>query len=160
MSTPSVRRAHAADADTVSELFRAYCAFYKSDVDVDAAEAFVRERLQREEAVIFLAERARVPAGFTLLYPKFSSTRLRRDWILNDLFVSPDHRRQSVAQSLLRAATAFVERSGARVVALKTQIQNTPARALYEREGWQLDTEFLTYVFDVEQQAASNAGTR
>lgn len=163
MSRVLVRKAVIDDSGTVAGLYSAYCGFYRSDVTPEAAGKFVRERLEREEAVVFIAEtradthsHPTVAVGFTLLYPKFSSTRLQRDWILNDLFVAPEHRREGAAQALLQAAVAFVKDSGSRVVALKTQVENSPARSLYERAGWRLDEKFVTYVFDVEQHTEGN----
>ncbi|XOV76385.1 MAG: GNAT family N-acetyltransferase [Phycisphaerales bacterium] len=44
---------------------------------------------------------------------------------------------------------AFAKRTGATKMSLKTQAANDAARALYEREGWGLDEEFVTYSREV-----------
>ena len=51
---------------------------------------FLREPLTGEESVVFVALEGGTAAGFTQLYPLFSSVSARRLWVLNDLFVSPE----------------------------------------------------------------------
>ena len=147
----AVRRATLADAPRVAGLFVAYCRFYKvASAREELAEAFVAERMGRGEAVVFVAEDGApggggAPIGFTLLYPKFSSTSMRRDWLLNDLFVDEAARRRGVAGALMDAAESFARAEGAAKIALKTQRNNDAARALYAARGWREDEEFASY---------------
>ena len=146
----SVRRAGIVDLGAIAPLFEAYCAFYEQDAAPEEAIAFVRDRLRVGDSVFFLAE-VREPrggnrgVGFVQLYPKWSSTTMRRDWILNDLFVEPGHRRRGVGRALMEEATAFCRRTGAANVSLKTQVGNEAAQALYESLGWVRDEEFHRY---------------
>jgi len=150
----TIRRADTPDAERLAPLFEAYCRFYETHNDPAHAQQYVTDRLANREAVVFLAfanamdaEREdATPIGFTLVYPKFSSTMLRRDWLLNDLYVEPSERRKGVARALLGAAAEFAHDTGASKVQLKTQASNTEARELYESEGWTLDEKFVTYV--------------
>lgn len=146
----SIRRAELGDVGVVGGLFEKYCAFYGRHASPEDARAFIRDRMRLRDSVILLAERGEVrgghrAVGFVQLYPKWSSTTMHRDWILNDLFVEPDARRQGVARALMEEAVAFCRRSGAAGVTLKTQVGNAPARALYESLGWALDEEFVSY---------------
>ena len=45
--------------------------------------------------------------GFTQLYPSFSSLSLKSVWILNDLYVYEEYRKQGVGKMLLDAAKEF-----------------------------------------------------
>jgi GNAT superfamily N-acetyltransferase len=45
--------------------------------------------------------------GFAQLYPSFSSVLMKRIWILNDLFVEKDFRREGVAKLLMDAAERY-----------------------------------------------------
>lgn len=83
--------------------------------------------------------------GFTQLYPSFSSASAAPILILNDLFVSPDARRGGTGARLLRAAADYGREVGAVRLTLTTEVTNTTAQALYEAEGWKLDSDFLTY---------------
>lgn len=148
--SPDIARARAEDAPIIAPLFAAYRAFYGRPADeVARAEVFVRERLTRTEAVVFLARTQGMPpstaAGFTLLYPQFSSVATARVWHLNDLFVDPAQRRGGVAKALMLHAIAFARQDGAVRLTLETQAHNAAARALYESLGMTLGTEFVKY---------------
>jgi GNAT superfamily N-acetyltransferase len=147
-SSPSrvtVRPALAADVEQLVPLFGSYREFYGQPTDPARERRFLADRVDRGEAVVFLAEdRAGRAVGFTLLYPSFSSISLRPIWVLNDLFVVPEARRQGTGGRLLVAAREFARASGADYVTLETAIDN-PARRLYEAHGWKQDTAFLHY---------------
>ena len=140
-----VERASIDDVDTVAPLFDAYRQFYRQPSDIAAARAFLRDRVGAGEAVVFVAYDGGLPAGFTLLYPSFSSVSVRRLWILNDLFVSPDARRGGVGRSLLERARQLAVETGAKGLVLSTAVTNTAAQRLYETSGWRRDDEFLHY---------------
>ena len=54
-SQPKIDRADLGDLDAVHGLFMAYLAFYERDADSDSARAFLRDRIQNEQSVIFVA---------------------------------------------------------------------------------------------------------
>jgi len=141
-----VRRATLADLDLIAPLFDAYRQFYQQTPDPALAREFLRERLERDESVIFVALRPNgSAAGFTQLFPSFSSAKARRIFILNDLFVDPAARRSGVGQQLLGAAAEFGRSEGADRLTLSTAHTNKAAQALYEGHGWQRDEVFRSY---------------
>ncbi|MFT3896812.1 MAG: GNAT family N-acetyltransferase [Thermomonas sp.] len=146
MSDSTIRRASLDDLDAVAPLFADYRVFYAQAHDVAMARAFLRERLERGESVVLLATLADgAPAGFTQLYPMFSSVRAARTWILNDLFVAPSARRRGVANALLDAATAFARAEGAVRLELETTHDNAAAQALYRAAGWESHDDTLRF---------------
>ena len=147
MTVDSVRQAVLSDLPVLAPLFDAYRQFYGRAPDLAAAESFLRERLTRQESTVFLAHAESSPVGFTQLYPSFSSVSLARVFILNDLFVVPGQRRAGVGSALLHAATEHARSLGAIRVTLNTDIQNTPAQAVYEARGWKRDREYFVYHF-------------
>ncbi len=100
------------DLDVLVPLFDAYRQFYRLQSDPGGARKFPRERLEKNQSVVFLAFVDSVAAGFTQLYPRFSSGAMARIFVLNDLFVAPEVRRRGVAAALLNTAaeTAGVTR--------------------------------------------------
>ena len=78
----TTRRATLDDLDALAPLFADYRTFYSMTPDLDTARRFLHERLSRGESVVFLAELDGRPAGFTQLYPMFSSVRAQRTFIL------------------------------------------------------------------------------
>ena len=138
-------------ADLVAPLFDAYRQFYGQPSNLDGARRFLLERLEREESVIFAVVENGHALGFTQLYPSFSSVSMKFIWILNDLFVVKDARRRGIAARLLTAAREHAEKTGAARLLLSTAVDNKSAQALYEREGWQPDTGFLQYKFEIRR---------
>lgn len=152
MDPVTVRRAEPADLDVLVPLFEAYRAFYKCEPDEESARAFLIERLKRGESVVFLAieESTNEGVGFVLLYPVFSSLHMRRAWILNDLFVEPEHRGHHIAKRLMDEARALAVETGATTITLETAPDNQASRQLYESLGYRLEQSFLRYVLNVE----------
>jgi GNAT superfamily N-acetyltransferase len=144
---PDIRTVRAArdDLEALVPLFDAYRSFYGRPADEAGARAFLAERLTRGESVVFLAVALARPIGFTQLYPSFSSVRLGRLWILNDLFVLPEARRSGAGRALLERAERWAAETGAVGLTLATQLTNESARRLYGSCGWVQDTEFLHY---------------
>ena len=139
MTTTQIRRATLDDLDLVAPLFDAYRRFYAQPGDVARARDFLAARMSRDESAVLLALRDGEAAGFTQLYPIFSSVRTARTWLLNDLFVAESARRAGVAQALLAAAADFARSEGAAGLVLETTRDNAPARALYRAAGWHED---------------------
>lgn len=150
MTSVQVRQATTADVDVIAPLFDAYRQFYRRDSDLDGAQAYLTERLERGESIVFLALLDDgTPAGFTQLYPIFSSTSMQRVWLLNDLFVAPVARRAGVGRALLERAHAFGQETHAIRLMLQTAVDNLPAQRLYESLGWQRDNDFYVYTLAV-----------
>lgn len=141
-----IHQASTDDLDVLAPLFDGYRQFYKQPSDLARARAFLAERLVNQESQILLAiNDAGTGLGFTQLYPLFSSVRAVRTYLLNDLFVAAEARRQGVAKALLIAATDHARSLGAASLSLSTALDNAPAQALYESLGWQRDQGFCEY---------------
>ncbi|TWG88555.1 L-amino acid N-acyltransferase YncA [Luteimonas sp. J16] len=128
-----------ADLDALAALFDAYRQFYGQPSDPAASRDWLRQRLRFGESRALLARLDGKAAGFAQLYPMFSSVRLARIWILNDLFVLPQMRRRGVARRLLDAAADFAREDGAAWIQLETARDNEAARATYRAAGWRED---------------------
>jgi ribosomal protein S18 acetylase RimI-like enzyme len=135
----TIRRATTEDLDAIALLFDAYRRFYAQPGDLQRAHDFLHERLQRGESAILLAELDGRAAGFTQLYPMFSSVRTARIWILNDLYIDEGARRHGVGKALLDAAAQFAKEQGTAGLVLETTRDNEAARALYRAAGWNED---------------------
>lgn len=144
-----VRRATVGDVDALVPLFDKYRQFYRQPSDEALAYKFLTERMDREESVVFYATVNTNPAGFTQLFPSFSSAAARRTYILNDLYVKQDYRRIYVASRLLRAGARFAKENGAIRLSLASEVKNKAAKALFKKEGWRENTTFAHYVLSV-----------
>lgn len=133
MSGSGVRRASIEDLDTAAALFERYRTDFGQAPSPARSRDFLAERLSRNQSVLLLAEG---DAGFVQLYPTWSSVRLARVWVLNDLYVLPTQRRRGLARALLDAAAAFARDDGALRLELDTTPDNDAAQALYLAAGW------------------------
>lgn len=141
-----ITRATLDDLDALAELFDGYRLFYEQVSDPVAATAFLRERIDNKESVIFIAKNAAGEGlGFTQLYPVFSSVSMTHRWILNDLFVAESARKTGIANALMQTAEDFAKADGASGSSLSTAKDNHQAQALYEQRGWIRGEKFFHY---------------
>ena len=142
-------RARLEHAELVVPLFDAYRQFYKQSSNLAGAREFVTERLKKEQSVIFLAieekDGSPLGIGFTQLYPSFSSTNMRRLWILNDLYVSPNVRKKGIGEALMERARQWAVETGAEGLTLETAVDNRTAQRLYEKLGYKKDEVYFRY---------------
>ncbi|HEY9879447.1 MAG TPA: GNAT family N-acetyltransferase [Leptolyngbyaceae cyanobacterium] len=137
--------ANLAHLEDLATLFDGYRMFYQQPSDLAGAQQFLQARLEEGDSTILVAQAADELAGFTQLYPSFSSVSMKSIWILNDLFVAEAYRGRGVAKQLMTAAENFARETGAIRVGLSTQVANRLAQALYEARGYMRDTEFYHY---------------
>ena len=146
-------RAEVWHAELVAPLFDAYRQFYKQPGDHSGAHRFITDRLKANESVVFLATLERDGAskavGFVQLYPAFSSISMKRLWILNDLFVMPEARKQGVGAALMESARQLALATAAKELILETAIDNHSAQSLYEKLGYKRDVEFHRYSLSI-----------
>lgn len=130
--------------DILMPLFNDYRQFYGQESDIMGARMFLQRRIEKKESVIFLALEEDIGVGFTQLYPTYSSVSMQKFYVLNDLFVSEEHRNKGIGERLLHQAKMFTADFKLKGLALETASDN-PAQQLYERLGWIKDTDFYHY---------------
>lgn len=148
----AVRQAILTDVNELSILFDSYRVFYEKATDIDAAKKFLGERITKNESVIFVyVTDANTIAGFVQLYPLFSSTRMKRLWLLNDLFVQPEFRGKGISVALIDAAKEHCIHTNACGLTLETAKTNDIGNNLYPKTGFTLDDEHNYYYWDVKK---------
>ena len=138
------------ELEQIANLFNDYRQFYRKPSDIEGARTFLRERIENNQSVIFMAISPEgKPAGFTQLYPSFSSVSMKRLWVLNDLYVSPDFRRMGVGELLIERARQLGKETNASALMLETEVSNTTAQALYDKTGFERSTDYYVYYLSV-----------
>ncbi|WP_322971725.1 GNAT family N-acetyltransferase [Faecalibacter sp. LW9] len=129
--------AHLQHLDELTLLFDAYRQFYDKPSDIDAAKSFLTDRMENQESVIYCSvnEENQI-TGFVQLYPLFSSTRLKRFWILNDLFVLPQFRGNGYSKALIEEAKNLCKQTNACGMLLETSKENQIGNQLYPETGF------------------------
>ncbi|EAR01552.1 GNAT family N-acetyltransferase [Maribacter sp. HTCC2170] len=138
------------DLNIITPLFDQYRVFYKQASNLNGASRFLKHRIKKDESTIFIAFYNDQPAGFTQLYPMFSSVSMQRSYVLNDLFVVEDFRNKKIGEALLNKAKEYCIQNKAKGLALETAIDN-PAQKLYEKLGWIKDVDCFYYFWTSNQ---------
>ena len=125
--------------DQIVELFDAYRVWYGKDSDKSGANDFLSDRLSQQESLIYACQVDDQLVGFTQLYPIFSSTRMQRMWLLNDLFVAAEFRGQGISKLLIERAKELARSTDACGVLLETEKSNDIGNQLYPSVGFELE---------------------
>lgn len=145
-----IEQATIEDVDKLAMLFDQYRVFYQKPTDLSGAKAFLIERINAAESVIFISiNESKALTGFTQLYPLFSSTRMKRLWLLNDLFVDPNHRGKGISVALIDRAKELAKQTGACGLLLETAKTNKIGNSLYPKTGFVLDEDHNYYSWDI-----------
>lgn len=145
------RKATSNDVDHLSELFNAYRMFYRKASAIQSAKTFQEERISNKDSEIFVAQNTTNKlVGFVQLYPVFSSARMKKFWLLNDLFVHPEFRGNGISIGLIQKAKDLVLESKACGMYLETEKSNLIGNALYPKTGFELNTSVNFYEWNVQ----------
>ncbi|PKE06453.1 GNAT family N-acetyltransferase [Macrococcoides caseolyticum] len=146
MLVMKIRQANIDDLETVSILFNKYRIFYEKESDLKGTKNFIKNRIENEESIIFIAEYGEVIAGFVQIYPTFSSVSMKKAYILNDLFVDEKFRRNNLGESLINEVFKYAVSKDAKYVTLETSIGNINAQKLYEKMNMKIDNSVFHYI--------------
>lgn len=143
-----IRQATLIDIKQLAVLFDQYRVFYEKESDIGGAVSFLTQRLEKKESIIFVAQEKNVLMGFVQLYPIFSSTRMKRLWLLNDLYVNPKHRGKRISIKLIDKSKALAKNTDSAGLMLETAKTNDIGNKLYPRTGFVLDEGHNYYSWD------------
>ena len=143
----AVARAGEDDLPGLVPLVGAYLDFYETPAEPAAVEAFCRALLAdpEHEGIQLVARDADgAPVGFATVFWSWSTTRLGRLGVMNDLFVAPEARGHGVADALILACRDAAREHGCVVLEWQTALDNHRAQAVYERVGGER-SQWLSY---------------
>jgi ribosomal protein S18 acetylase RimI-like enzyme len=145
-----IKRITASELTNLVPLFNQYMVFYDKPPDSARYRSYLHDRLEREEAIVYVAyDESEMAIGFVLNYFSFSSLALGKIVVLNDIFVLPDARSQGVGKLLIEQSFELARENGAVRVDLGTAKDNHAAQKLYEQLGFVRDTKFYSYSYAV-----------
>ena len=147
----TVKQASIENIEEIAKLFNEYRMFYKQDSNINGAKDFLFDRFEHFESIIFIAieEKSNEIVGFTQLYPSFSSVAMKRSYILNDLYVKGNCRKNGIGKLLLDKAKSYAIMTNAKGIGLSTAIDNEIAQNLYEKNGYKKNEEYYQYYMNI-----------
>ena len=131
-----IREAKLSDLENLSDLFNSYRMFYGKKSDLKVANEFLRSRIENKDSKIFVCDLNNELSGFVQLYPIFSSTRVSKYWLLNDLFVDIKKRGKGYSKLLIDRSKELVIESKACGMMLETEKSNDIGNMLYPSTGF------------------------
>ena len=131
-----VREAKLSDLKNLSVLFNSYRMFYGKKFDLEVAKEFLRSRIEKKDSKIFVCDFNNELSGFVQLYPLFSSTRVSKYWLLNDLYVDVNKRGKGFSKLLIERSKELVIESKACGMMLETEKSNDIGNKLYPSTGF------------------------
>lgn len=134
----------------LAPLFQAYRVFYRKSPATAQELTFLKERLEQGDSTIFLALSGTQAVGFTQLYPLFSSTQMKRLWLLNDLYVAADFRGQQISKQLIDRAKQLARDTNAAGLSLETEKNNLIGNQLYPATGFVADEAHHFYFWETD----------
>ena len=114
--------------------------FYRQPSNLNGAHKFLKERLEKEDSIIYIAYINDVAVGFTQLYPLFSSVTMGPMYMLNDLFIHTEYRNKTIGTALINKAKTLCRENHYKELIIQTEVTN-PAQHLYKREGFVKDKD-------------------
>lgn len=148
----TVERIDSFPNESLVHLFDQYMVFYKKPSDPVRYSEYLKNRIENNQATIFIAkDEMDASIGFVLNYHCFSSVSLGPIVVLNDLFVCEDARGKGVGEHLIKKVFQYAKETGAVRVDLGTAKDNETAQRLYEKLGFVRDDEFYSYSYNVSE---------
>jgi len=146
-------QAELSDLEDIVPLFDAYRVWYRQASDIEGGKSFLAGRILQKESILYFAKAENGQAvGFTQCYPLFSSTRMKRLWLLNDLFVDAKFRGQGISKLLIGRVQELARQTKAAGVLLETEKTNDIGNQLYPRMGFDLEgTNFYFWATKLEK---------
>jgi GNAT superfamily N-acetyltransferase len=134
-----IREAKSSDINQLSKLFNSYRMFYGKESNIDISKEFLDSRIINKDSIIYVCEVGNNIIGFVQLYPLFSSTRVSKYWLLNDLFVDVKERGNGYSKLLIERAKKLVIESKACGMMLETEKSNNIGNKLYPITGFKMN---------------------
>jgi len=135
----NIKEAKISDLEELSILFNDYRMFYKKVSNIEASKEFLKNRLINNDSKLFVCEANNIITGFVQLYPLFSSTRVSKYWLLNDLFVAKKYRGNGYSKLLIERAKELVKETNSCGMMLETEKSNEIGNNLYPRTGFKIN---------------------
>ncbi len=150
MKNINIAKIQASEVKDIADLIEQYREFYKAPAKprVELVK-FFENRLKNEQSIIWVALENNNPVGFAQIYKSYTTVGLGELWILNDLYVEKESRKQGVADLLISTILQEAKESKILRVDLKTAFDNVAAKALYNKVGFKKDEHFEYFQINI-----------
>jgi ribosomal protein S18 acetylase RimI-like enzyme len=146
----TIERVGEADLADLLPMMRTYCDFYEvapSDAQLESlARAMIADPDREGIQLIARAEGGK-PLGFATVFWSWQTLIAGRAAVMNDLFVSPEARRQGIGRALIEECRRRAGEHGAAELVWETALDNETAKGLY-RSLDARESRWISYSLD------------
>jgi GNAT superfamily N-acetyltransferase len=142
-----IRRANSQDAEVILALIRELAIYEKAEHEVLTSAAEIRETLfgENSKASALIAEADGQVVAYAVYFYNYSTWLGKNGIYLEDIYVTPDYRRQGIGRALLQHVAALGVDENCGRVEWAVLDWNTPAIEFYESLGAQAQDEWTVY---------------
>lgn len=113
---------------------------------------FIKDKLSRNKAKIFITKENDVPISFMVLYYKISTiSKVKYNWHISYLYVKPDFRRKQIGKAIMLECISYAKKTKVEHISLNTDTENFAAHQLYESFGF-VRTNFISNYYYYEMK--------
>ncbi len=156
-----IRNATPADAGVILRFITELAIYEKAGNEVEATEETIAASLFGAGSVtraVICETEAGEPAGFAVWFLSYSTWQARNGLYLEDLYVTPEHRRAGLGRMLLRHLARVAVEEGCGRFEWSVLDWNEPAIRVYEAIGAEPQTEWTRYRLSGEKLKQFAAG--
>ncbi|MGX5172937.1 N-acetyltransferase family protein [Aliikangiella sp. IMCC44653] len=150
---PEIRQAQLSDLASLATVYDEYRQLFSLPSSKQRCVAFLRERLVKQDSIIWIAVINDTVVGFIQIYPSFSSIAMRPIWQFNDLFIGTQFRRKNIATQLIQSMEVAAQQNNIFSIKLATATTNQAAQQLYKKLNYQPSSDFLHFFKQVPSKS-------
>lgn len=142
-----IRAATNEDVHALYKLMRQYIVdfYHQPEPKESDLKSLIQHLLDNPSSGLqFVAEENEKIIGFATLYFTFSTLKVKRQAMLNDLFVVPQERRKQVGEKLFERCLYYIRKNNFSSMTWETAKDNLVAQSLYNKMGGK-QSEWLCY---------------
>lgn len=140
------------DFDSVKDIIYESKLIDEKLLTLENAVLFIKDKLSRNKAKIFITKEKDIPVAFIVLYYKMSTlSRIKYNWHISYLYVKPDFRRKHIGKEIMLKCIDYAKKTKVDHISLNTDIENFAAHQLYESFGF-VRTNFISNYYYYEMK--------
>jgi len=125
------------DFDSVKDIIFESKLIDEKLLSLENAVLFIKHKLDRNKAKIFIKKEDDIPVAFIVLFYKVSPlSKIKYNWHISYLYVKPAFRRKYIGKEIILKCIDYAKRTKVEHISLNTDTENYPAHQLYESFGF------------------------
>ena len=144
------------DFDSVKDIIYESKLVDEQLLNLENALLFIKDKLNRNKAKIFIKKENDIPIAFVVIYYKVSPlSMIKYNWHISYLYVKPAFRRKNIGSEIIMKCIDYAKKTKVDHISLNTDTENYPAHQLYENFGF-VRKNFISNYYYYEMKLSYN----